>query len=151
MPGLLSDADRARVGRATPPVTETVTRREIQRYAVATRQRRPEFLSGEVAPPLFYARFFEIIPSLDALLPNGQAPDPLTHGLPLQRQMAGGNEVAFHRPIRPGDTLTAVRRLTALEEKQGRSGPAIFCTIEMQVTDARGEPVVTETHTRILR
>ena len=151
MPPLLTAAHRARIGTSTPPVTETVTRREIRRYAVATRQRAARHREGDEAPPLFFTRFFDTIPSLADLQPNGQTLDPLTHGLPLARQMAGGSRIAFHRPIRPGDPLTAVRTLTGLEEKHGRSGPAIFCTIEMRVTDGAGEPVVTETHTRILR
>lgn len=151
MGALLTEEHRARVGLSTPPVTETVTRREIRRYAVATRQRAARYLSGDEAPPLFFTRFFEDIPSLDDLQPNGQTRDPLTHGLPLRRQMAGGSQVTFHRPIRPGDTLTATRTLTALDEKHGRTGAAIFCTIEMRVTDAAGQPVVTEVHTRILR
>ena len=151
MEALLNDTHRARVGTRTAPVTDTVTRREIRRYSVATRQRAEKFLHGDEAPPLFFTRFFEDIPSLDALQPNGQAPDPLTHGLPLRRQMAGGSQVTFHRPIRPGDTLTATRTLTGLEEKHGRSGVAIFCTIEMEVVDAQGAPVITEVHTRILR
>lgn len=151
MAALLTAAHRARVGSSTPPRTETVTRREIRRYAVATRQQAPRYLNGDEAPPLFFQRFFEDIPSLADLQPNGQPPDPLTHGLPLQRQMAGGSQIDFHRPIRPGDTLTATRTLTALEEKHGRSGAALFCTIEMHVMDAAGEPVVTEVHTRILR
>ncbi|HKJ00029.1 MAG TPA: MaoC family dehydratase N-terminal domain-containing protein [bacterium] len=151
MGALLTEEHRARVGTATSPVTETVTRREIRRYAVATRQRATRYLAGDEAPPLFFQRFFEDIPSLDELQPNGQPSDPLTHGLPLRRQMAGGSRITFHRPIRPGDTLTATRTLTGLEEKHGRTGAAIFCTIEMRVTDADARPVVTEQHTRILR
>lgn len=151
METLLTAADRARVGMATPPVTDTVTRREIRRYAVATGQQAGRYLRGDEAPPLFFTRFFEDIPSLADLQPNGQVRDPLTHDLPLKRQMAGGSQITFHRPIRPGDTLTATRRLTGLEEKHGRSGTAIFCTLEMQVVDDGGHPVVTEVHTRILR
>jgi hydroxyacyl-ACP dehydratase HTD2-like protein with hotdog domain len=151
MGALLTEAHLARVGTSTPPVTETVTRREIRRYSVATRQRAARFLRADEAPPLFFQRFFEDIPSLDELQPNGQTRDALTHGLPLRRQMAGGSRIEFHRAIRPGDVLTATRTLTGLEERQGRSGAAIFCTIEMRVTDAAGRPVVTEVHTRILR
>lgn len=151
MGALLTEEHLARVGMTTPPVTALVTRREIRRYAVATRQLAARYLAGEEAPPLFFTRFFDDIPSLDDLQPNGQVRDPLTHGLPLRRQMAGGSQVTFHRPIRPGDALTATRILTGLEENQGRGGSAIFCTIEMRVTDATGQPVVTEVHTRILR
>ena len=148
---LLNESHLSRIGVSTPPVREEVTRREIRRYSVATRQRLPKYLAGDEAPPLFFTRFFEHIPSLDDLQPNGQTADPLTHGLPLKRQMAGGSEVAFHRPVRPGDVLTSVRTLTAMEEKQGRTGTFILCTIETRVTDAQQNPVVTEIHTRILR
>jgi len=148
---LLNESHLSRIGVSTPPVHEEVTRREIRRYSVATRQRLPKYLAGDEAPPLFFTRFFEHIPSLDDLQPNGQTADPLTHGLPLKRQMAGGSEVAFHRPVRPGDVLTSVRTLTAMEEKQGRTGTFILCTIETRVTDAQQNPVVTEIHTRILR
>ena len=151
MTALLSDEHRARIGTSPAPVTETVTRREIRRYAVATRQQAARYRNGDEAPPLFYSRLFDDIPSLDDLQPNGQVRDPLTHGLPLRRQMAGGCEVTFHRSIFPGDTLSATRTLTAMEEKQGRSEPLILCTIELRVTDDRGAPVVTERHTRILR
>lgn len=151
MAKLLSAEHRARVGTSTAPVTETVTRREIRRYSVATGQRLPHYLNGDEAPPLFFSRFFDDIPSLDSLQPNGQNADPLTHGLPLKRQMAGGSEVTLHRPIRAGDTLTAVRTLTGLEEKEARSGTILLCTIETRVTDAKGRPVAEEIHTRILR
>lgn len=151
MATLLTEAHRERIGTAMPPVTQQVTRRDIRRYAVATGQRLARYLAGEEAPPLFFTRFFEDIPSLEGLLPNGQTPDPLTHGLPLARQMAGGSEVTFHRPIRPGDTLTATRTLVDLYEREGDQGPLIFCIIEMCVTDSQGRPVVTEKHTRILR
>lgn len=151
MADLLTERDRARVGTTLPIGPETVTRREIRRYAVATRQRAARYLQGDEAPPLFFTRFFQDIPSVDDLQPNGQPPDPLTQGLPLQRQMAGGSQVDFHKPIRPGDVLSGTRTLTALTEKHGRSGPVIFCTIETHVVNAAGEPVVDEVHTRILR
>lgn len=148
---LLSEKDRARVGTTLALGPETVSRREIRRYAVATRQQAARYLQGDEAPPLFFTRFFQDIPSLDDLQHNGQPLDPLTHGLPLKRQMAGGSQVTFHRPIVAGDELRATRTLTALSEKQGRSGPVIFCTIALHVTDAAGRPVVDEVHTRILR
>ena len=151
MEPLLDASHYARVGLSTPPVTDTVTRREIRRYAVATGQRAEKYLRGDEAPPLFFTRFFEDIPSLAELQPNGQVRDPLTHDLPLKRQMAGGSDVTLHRPIRPGDELTATRTLTGLQEKHGRRGAALFCTLELRVVDAAGAPVVTEVHTRILR
>lgn len=139
------------IGRSAPPVTETVTRREIRRYAVATDQRLARYLDGDEAPPLFYSRFFHAIRPLDELQPDGHVADPLMPELPLQRVMAGGNETTFHRPIRPGDTLTAHRTLTDLYEREGRSGPLIFVVFRLTVTDAEQQPVVEERYVRIAR
>ncbi len=51
----------------------------------------------------------------------------------------------------PGDVLVSERTLTNIYEKEGRSGPLIFYEIVMKVTTEAGEPVLTETTTRILR
>ena len=113
----------------------------MRRAAVATRQRAEGYLAGDEAPPLLFTRFFEDIPSLDDLQPNARTRDPLAHGLPLQRQLAGGSEITFQRPIRPGDTLTAVRTLTGLQDKRSRRGAAIFCTLELALRYGRAEVV----------
>jgi hydroxyacyl-ACP dehydratase HTD2-like protein with hotdog domain len=65
--------------------------------------------------------------------------------------MAGGLEIQYHQPIRAGDVLTADRTLTAIYEKEGRSGPLIFYEVVLEVTRGDGTAVVTEKTTRILR
>ena len=65
--------------------------------------------------------------------------------------MAGGLEIQYHDPIRPGDVLTGTRTLTDIYEKQGRSGPLIFYEVVLEIVRDDGEPVVTEKTTRILR
>ena len=151
MAGLLTPEALAWIGKSEPPATEQVTRREIRKYAVATGQRVQKFLDGDEAPPMFHAHFFQRIAPLADLQEDGQVPDPLLPPLPLQRVMAGGRDVEFHRPIRPGDTLSATRTLVELYEKQGRTGPLIFMVVEMRVVDGNGRPVVTERRARILR
>ncbi len=47
--------------------------------------------------------------------------------------------------------LTANRTLTAIYEKQGRSGPLIFYEVVMEVTRQDGSLAVREKTTRILR
>ena len=47
--------------------------------------------------------------------------------------------------------LLANRTLTNIWQKDGSSGPLIFYEIVMTVENERGESVVTETTTRILR
>jgi len=88
---------------------------------------------------------------LDELTPDGVAIDRFVPTFPLTRAMAGGLHIEYHRPIRPGDELTACRTLTNVYEKAGRSGALIFYEVVLSVTNADGADVVTETTTRILR
>ena len=151
MSGLLSAALLANIGKQAPPRTEVVTRRDIRKYAIATGQRDPRFLAGDLAPPLYHvALFWDVVP-LEELTPDGVSIDTLLPKFPLERAMAGGLNIEYHRDIFPGDVLVANRTLTAIYEKQGRQGPLIFYEIIMEVSTDDGEKVLTEKTTRILR
>lgn len=149
---LLTEEHLRWVGRADPPVTVEVSRRDIIKYATATEQRNQTYLSGDEAPPMFVFNLFSEIPTLDAIRSDGLArrtqPGP---PLPLKRIMAGGTNVEMHRPIRPGDVLTATRTLVSMTEKQGRSGPLIFLEYQTQVVDAEGRAVMSDNQTAIAR
>ena len=151
MAALLTPETLAWIGKSAPPVTETVSRRDIRKYAAASGQRLKKYLDGDEAPPMFHSHFFERIVPLDQLEPDGHAPDPLMPPLPLHRVMAGGREIELHRPIKPGDTLTSTRTLLELYEKEGRTGPLIFAVVRMSVVDDARKPVITDRWTRILR
>ena len=151
MSALLTAEHLSHVGREEAPRTEIVTRRDIRKYSVATGQLEQRFLDGEEAPPLFHMALFWDVVEQHQLSEDGVSVDDLIPPLPLERAMAGGLKVDYHRPIRPGDVLVARRTLTDLYEKTGSSGPLIFYVVEMEVTTEKGAPVLTETTTRILR
>ena len=151
MSGLVTAAIRACIGRSAPPVELEVTRRDIVKYAIATDQRQEKYLRGDEAPPLFLFGADRPLAPLDQLGPDGLQPDPLAPDLPLERVMAGGFHQRYHRSIRPGDRLVITRTITDIYEKQGSSGPLIFVVYEIVVTTHDGEPVLTETQTRINR
>ena len=151
MSGLLSEELLANIGKQASPRTEVVTRRDIRKYAIATGQRDPRFMAGDLAPPLYHvALFWDVVP-LEELTPDGVSIDTLLPKFPLERAMAGGLNIEYHRDIYPGDVLIANRTLTAIYEKQGRQGPLIFYEIIMEVSTDDGEKVLTEKTTRILR
>ena len=149
MAGLLTEQQLSWIGRSDPPVTEQVTRREIRKYSLASEQRLQKYLNGDEAPPLFHSHYFDRLVSMDELEPDGHLPEPLCPPLPLHRVMAGSREIEYFRPIRPGDVLTGTRSLVDIQEKQGKSGPLIFVTLQIRVTNQAGEPVVVERYTRI--
>ena len=151
MSGLLSEDVLSHIGRQSAPRREIVTRRDIRKYAIATDNRQAKYLDGDVAPPLFHLHLFWDVVPLNELSPDGVSIDSLLPKFPLERAMAGGLEIEYCKPIRPGDWLTATRTLTDVYEKAGRSGPLLFYEVVMLVTDDDGEVVVREKTTRILR
>lgn len=148
---LLTPELMAHVGQAQPPRKEVVTRRDIRKYSVATGQQQRKFLDGDEAPPMFHVALFWEVVELDELTPDGVWIDTLVPKLPLERAMAGGLKIDYHRTIFPGDVLVATRTLTAMYEKEGSKGPLIFYEIDMDVATEGGEPVLTEKTTRIMR
>ena len=141
----------ANIGKAAPPRTEVVTRRDIRKYAIATNQRQRKYLNGDEAPPLYHVALFWDLVELGELTPDGVSVDALLPRFPLERAMAGGLNITYHDRIRPGDVLVGERTLTDIYEKEGRSGPLIFYEVVLEVRREDGSPVITERTTRILR
>jgi len=151
MSGTLDAAVLAQIGTRSEPQTEVVTRRDIRKYSVATAQRLRRYVDGDEAPPLFHVALFWPIVPMAQLHPDGVATDPMFPQIPGRRPMAGGLKIEYQRPIRPGDVLTSTRTLTNIYEKQGSSGSLVFVEVVMTVVDAKGELVLTEQTTRIMR
>jgi hydroxyacyl-ACP dehydratase HTD2-like protein with hotdog domain len=151
MSTLLTDTLLANIGRQAPPKREIVTRRDIRKYAIATDNRQRKYLDGDVAPPMFHVALFWDVVELSELTPDGVSIDTLLPKFPLERAMAGGLDISYFLPIRPGDWLTATRTLTAIYEKAGRSGPLIFYEVMMDIRNDAGDLVIQEKTTRILR
>ncbi len=148
---LLSAELLENIGRQSEPQRELVTRRDIRKYAVATGNRQRKYLDGDQAPPMFHVPLFWDVVELDQLSPDGVSIDTLLPKFPLEKAMAGGLQIEYHKPVHPGDWLTATRTLTDIYEKDGRSGPLIFYEVVMEVVNDDQELVIKEKTTRILR
>ncbi len=151
MTGLLSEELLANIGKQSEPQRELVTRRDIRKYAIATDNRQRKYLDGDQAPPMFHVALFWDVVELDQLSPDGVSIDRLLPKFPLEKAMAGGLKIEYHKPVHPGDWLTATRTLTDIYEKAGRSGPLIFYEVVMDIVNDDGELVIREKTTRILR
>jgi len=149
---LLTKEHRSWIGQEEPAVSVDISRRDIQKYAAATEQLNDKYLNGDEAPPMFVFNLFTEIQQLNNLrsdgLARGTAPGP---SLPLKRVMAGGIEIKQYKPIKPGQTLNGVRRITDIYEKEGRTGPLIFTVRNLTVTDEKGDLVLEEIQTGIAR
>ena len=139
------------LGSKTKPRREVVTRRDIRKYAVATGNHQQKYLDGDEAPPMFHWTLFWEVLELENLSSDGVNIDSLLPELPLFKAMAGGVEMDYLRPILPGDWLTAVRTLTNIYEKEGRSGHLIFYEVLMEITNDNGDLVVRDRRTTLMR
>jgi 3-methylfumaryl-CoA hydratase len=148
---IISEKAKSAIGQSQPPITVEVSRREIQKYSLATQQSQQKYLDGDEAPPMFLFGLFRPLTPINELGPDGIARDASLPDLPLKRVMAGGTEMIWSRPIRPGDVLTATKTLSGMEEKQGKTGPLILLHYELDVVDADSCLVVKERSTRICR
>jgi hydroxyacyl-ACP dehydratase HTD2-like protein with hotdog domain len=151
MTTLLSEELLSHIGDTAPPKEEIVTRRDIRKYSIATSQRLRKYLDGDEAPPMFHVSLFWMVVELYQLTPDGVSVDTLLPKFPLEKAMAGGLKIDYHQAIFPEDILIAKRTLTAIYEKQGKSGPIIFYEIIMEVENKEGKAVLTEKTTRLLR
>ena len=151
MSALLNDELLASIGRRSEPQRELVTRRDIRKYAVATGNRQRKYLNGDQAPPMFHVPLFWDVVELGELREDGVSTNKWLPAFPLDREMAGGLEIEYHRPVYPGDWLTASRTLTDIYEKKGKSGPLIFYEMVLEVLNDEGELIIREKATRILK
>jgi acyl dehydratase len=123
------------VGKESAPLTITVERGHIRRFAEAIGDLDPTYLDDEaarraghrtvVAPPTFAI----------ALRPN----DPRA-GIEIdwRKLLHGEQELTFARPIHAGDVLTIVGRIASADVKQTRRGVMDVMVLETQGNDARG-------------
>ena len=148
---LISDEAKSWIGRSAEPFLVEISRRDIVKYSIATEQKQEKYLKGDEAPPMFMFGALRPLVPMDELGPDGIPPDSFLPELPLKRVMAGGTEMQFHRPVKPGDKLIATRSLHDLYEKQGKTGPLIFAVYNLSVENEDGELVMEEKQMRILR
>lgn len=158
---LITEEARAMIGVESKPVTGAVSEKEIRRFCYAVGDLNPAYLGepdGErseagdiVAPPMFYD-----IPNagdypLHMLREDGTPKAGSSVPLKTTRVMAGGKELEFFKPMRPGDSITRVGRLVDIYEKEGRSGRLVFTVYENRYTDQDGDLVAIEKLTAIYR
>ncbi|CAO3358984.1 FAS1-like dehydratase domain-containing protein [Azospirillum melinis] len=140
-PPALADRLADLIGHACPPFTVEVEKGAIRRFAEALGDRNPirhdedaaraAGHPGLVASPTFPASF---------RLPGDP---PWMARLDRSRIRAGEQGFRLFRPIVAGDRLTCRLTLTAVERKEGRSGPLTLLVQDLDGHDADGAPVFT--------
>jgi acyl dehydratase len=113
----------------TDPVDFEVTRERLAEYAAAVNDPIAAHAAGEVANPVF-----AIVPVFQPLL------EPALDVVPLPvmgRVLHGEQDFRFHRPIVPGETLTARGKMTGFEGLPNGTRACVY----LEARDAAGELV----------
>ena len=90
-------------------------------------------------PPLWHWYAFTPIESNAALGPDGHVRgSSLLPPIHLKRRMWAGGGLTFHRPVHAGERLQRSTRVRSIVEKQGKSGPMVFVTLDHLIFGAHG-------------
>jgi 3-methylfumaryl-CoA hydratase len=101
---------------------------------------------AETLPPLWHWMLFQDWAPARELGPDGHPRRggflPPVHDLP--RRMWAGGALRFEAPLRIGEPVTRLSRITAVEEKHGGSGRLVFVTVRHEIAGAEGPAIVEE-------
>ena len=152
MSDLVPPEARALVGKElSAPVSAVITAKESQRYAQAVGDLNPLYFDEAYAqaagyrtmtcPPTFLDHVVVEGRPLGDLREDGLFRQPDGPSLGLRRVMFGGQEWDWLAPVHVGDTVTATKRLAAIDEKSGGKGPFVLVTWETTFTNQEGDVV----------
>jgi acyl dehydratase len=166
---ILNDEIRSYIGMESDEHSFNVPLEAGQNYAIASAVGEPNPLyldeeaakqslhGGLISPYMYFqvagGQFAHASGLRDDGIPTsggraGALPRP---PIPLPRVMAGGTEVEYVRPVRPGERLTGKSRIADITEREGRTGPLVFQVNETTYRDDAGKPVVIVRSTTISR
>jgi 3-methylfumaryl-CoA hydratase len=126
------------VGR-TRKEDDEVTLGAVRRMAATLDQDAGAYHRGSEMPEAWYAILFGPTARQGTLAPDGH---PITGDFlpPLHnaRRMFGGRRVRFHQPLRVGDRVERVSKVTRAEAKTGRSGAFTLMTVVHELNAGAG-------------
>lgn len=145
-PVLTDEMRRQAIGSETAPITTEIEKGAIIKFARAIGDDNPLFsdevgarqgpYGGLVAPPTFLRSV--VSSRMD-----------LPFDLPLERVLDGGSDWEYFEPVRAGDRITAVARLTDIAERTGRLGVMVIMTIVVTYRNQLDQVAATQTNTLI--
>jgi len=113
-------------------------------YASLDRERAP-LAVGDALPPGWHIFYFAEAIRLTDIGPDGHRQrGEFLPPVPLPRRMWAGSRMRFLRPIIVGERLQRTSTVTAVEEKEGRSGPLVFVTTRHEIAGENGLASVDE-------
>ena len=148
----IPDEIKAMIGKETEPVVTAVEKGAMIQLAMAVddpnslwqdeKYARGTRYGGIVAHPAYINVFRGLV--LRKLM-EGIKLTPSFKGVGID----GGTEIEYYHPIRPGDVITSVAKVTDIKEKQGKLGTMLIFTLETTYTNQLGQVTAKATDTTI--
>lgn len=106
---------------------------------------RPRLSRGDRLPPCWHWAMLPLIVDTDELGQDGHPeillPDP---SLRRWKRMWGGSHLTWHSAFMLGDALTYQRTFAGLEEREGKSGKVVVCSLRHRWATATGTDILDE-------
>jgi acyl dehydratase len=110
---------KGKVGVAWQPREYLIEGEMIRRFVRAVGDPNPLWQEGDIAPPTFTLSIgFE------------QFVDDLMKLTPFNTVLMGSTEIESYQPIKRGDVITVVFKISNLRERKGQMGQMAFMTFE---------------------
>lgn len=138
---ILTDELRRAIGYETEPVVVEIDKTVIARFADAVEDRNPLWQDEARARSSRYGGIVAPPSLLCAVLMTGKPAWEHVSNLLPPRALDGGGEWEFYQPIRAGDTIRVVNKLSDMVERPGRLGPMLLVTCEITWRNQRQEMV----------
>jgi acyl dehydratase len=121
---------KSRVGVEWEPREYEIGREMIRRFARAVGDSNPLWQDGTIAPPTFvlaigFEQFVEDLMSLTS----------------FNTVLMGSTELDCYQPIRLGDIITVIFKISNLRERQGEMGRMAFMTFDSSYKNQKQETV----------
>jgi 3-methylfumaryl-CoA hydratase len=124
---------------------DEITLGAIERLAATLDQDPAAFRRGSEMPESWYAILFGSIALQSSIGPDGH---PKTGDFlpPLEgtRRMFAGRRAKFHQPLKVGDRVSRVSRVTRAEPKSGRTGSFTLVTVVHEISGPGGLAITEE-------
>ena len=147
---VITEEMRQMIGVESEPSVFEIEKEPIRRWAEAIGDPNPLYHDEEyakkcgydsvIAPPGFVAQYAYPVKK------GGSSPRIKN---PFTRNLNGGNEYEFFKPVQAGDVLTATSKLSDLFEREGRLGKMLFQIAETTFKNQKGEVVAKARYTGI--
>jgi acyl dehydratase len=121
---------KAKVGVAWKPREYLIEGEMIRRFARAVGDTNPLWKDGDTAPPTFTLSIgFE------------QFVDDLMKLTPFNTVLMGSTDIESYQPMKRGDTISVVFKISNLRERKGQMGQMAFMTFDSTYKNQQGELV----------